>query len=296
MTSQAPDNTLSRVAVPGGGQLLEYRLQKTKQARYFLFLPAQHGPHSRVLAAIHGISRNVQELLAAFIPYAQLHGVVLLAPLFTGKDCTAYQRLGGRGQRSDHLLNEMLDQVQAEHALDCRRLFLFGYSGGAQFAQRYAFAYPNRVCAVVLGAPGWFTMPDKRAAFPRGIAHSKRRRDLHLDPNAFLDVPACVFVGARDTRIDKQLNCSPRVVQAQGRHRLQRAGRWVRAMQDAARTLNKPTLYTRQVLPGAGHSFNECVGKGRMAKRSFEYFLATAYNTQMDSPASTSAATENVCA
>jgi len=296
MTTLAKDNTRSRVAVTGGGELLEYGMRRAGQARFSLFLPAQHGPHSRVLAAIHGISRNVDELLSAFIPYAQRHGVILLAPLFAGRECAAYQRLGGPGQRSDHMLNEMLDQVQAEHAMDCRRFSLFGYSGGAQFAQRYTFAYPQRVCAVALGAPGWFTMPDKRATFPRGIAPSRKMPGLQLDPDAFLDVPACVFVGARDTRIDKQLNCSPRIVQAQGRHRLQRAGRWVRAMQDAARMLNKPTLYTRQVLPGAGHSFAECVEKGHLAKRTFAYLFATSYSEVMDSPASPASVSRDVCA
>ena len=41
--------------------------------------------------------------------------------------------------------------------IDTRRINLFGFSGGAQFAHRYAMAHPGSVNALVLTAPGWFT-------------------------------------------------------------------------------------------------------------------------------------------
>ena len=79
------------------------------------------------------------------------------------------------------------------------RFYLTGYSGGAQFAHRYAFAYPRRVAALAVCAAGWYTFPDPGLVYPHGLRLGGRLPGVTFNPAAILRVPAVAFVGARDT-------------------------------------------------------------------------------------------------
>lgn len=49
------------------------------------------------------------------------------------------------------------------------KIFLVGFSGGGQFAQRFFYLYPERLYAVSIGAPGHMTRLDETLAWPQGI-------------------------------------------------------------------------------------------------------------------------------
>jgi pimeloyl-ACP methyl ester carboxylesterase len=258
--------------------VLERRLRGDPAQIYYLYLPESAPPGARLLVSLHGVSRNAREHAERFARRAERYGVVLVAPLFPHDRFPDYQRLGreGRGRRADRVLNRIIAEVASLTGADARAVYMFGYSGGGQFVHRYAMAYPERVAAIAVGAAGWYTFPDDRRRYPRGIAGTEGPLGLDLDPDAFLRVPACVLVGERDGGRDAELRQSPRIDRQQGETRIERGRRWVEAMTRAARARGLDTPYRFQLLPGADHSFRRCVRRGRMHKAVFEWLLVAA--------------------
>ena len=222
-----------------------------------------------MLVTVHGISRNARAHVQAFAALAERYGIAVVAPLFDHQNFPDYQRFRrkGRGIRSDHALAEILLDVAGRTPLRTDRFCIFGYSGGAQFAHRYAFANPERITAMALGAAGWYTLPRQKDRFPHGLNSNPIMPDLDFDAEQILQIPACVFVGERDTERDHALNRSARIDKHQGKTRLCRARLWVRMMNRAARHRGLATPILLDTLPRVGHSFSDSVANGKIIER-----------------------------
>ncbi len=240
--------------------------------QYFLYVPQRGGANAPVFVTVHGISRNAREHAERFASFAERYGVVLIAPYFSKESFPDYQRLGrkGKGERADLALDNIVTEVGRLTGAQTGKLFLFGYSGGAQFVHRYTLAHPERVAKVVLGAPGWYTFPDPTVKYPKGIAQTKRLPDVTFDPAGFLAIPTCVLVGERDVRQDVALNKSPMLAQQQGSTRLERGEHWISAMTRAAKAQGLKTSYTFQTLPRSRHSFTQSMKRGKMGEMVFD--------------------------
>lgn len=216
-----------------------------------------------VLVAVHGISRNAAEQVRVFAPGAERSGLLVLAPSFPEHRFPDYQRLGrrGRGPRADLALDRLLWALRRT-GLASDELFLFGYSGGGQFAHRFALAHPERVRAVAVAAAGWYTFPEPGGVYPQGLRVDGDLPGVRLRPRAFLRVPTLVAVGDADRCRDNSLRRSRSVDRRQGRHRADRARRWVRAMRRAAAARGLSSRIELVMLPGVGHSFGECAAAG----------------------------------
>ena len=241
---------------------------------YYLHLPHRATDASGVLVAVHGISRNAREQVHAFGARAARLGLVTVAPLFTRERFPGYQRLGHsrRGVASfPHVaLQNILEEVADATGADTARSFLFGFSGGAQFAHRYAMRYPDRVRAIALGSAGWYTFPDVGQPFPRGLGATPLAQGI--DPVRFLHVPALVLVGENDDRRDRSLNTSRAIDLQQGRDRIERARRWTGAMRTLASRTGVDARLDMEVMPRCGHDFTDCVRGGGLVERVLDFF------------------------
>lgn len=237
---------------------------------YVVYVPTSGAVGAPVFVTVHGISRNVVEHAKSFSRYCETFGVVLVAPHFAPGSSADYQRLGreGRGPRADLALHGVLEEAGLLTGADTTRIRLFGFSGGAQFAHRYAMAHPHRVAATVIAAAGWYTFPDPRRRYPYGIRRCRELPDLRFDPDEFLRVPFTVVVGDQDLS-DEDLRCSGRVNRQQGETRLERARNWVEAMRAAAELYRVDPLVTLQTIPGGDHSFSGLMRDGGLGDRTF---------------------------
>ena len=235
--------------------------------------PGDEAPRG-LLVCVHGISRNRHEHLEAFRHHADRHGVALLLPLFSQRDYSDYQRLGrkGRGPRADLALLKAIEQARAYLALRDERFDLLGYSGGAQFAHRFALLHPQRVRRIGLGAAGWYTWPDPRVPYPRGTGATAAMPGERFDLAGLLRTPILVWVGDRDRERDPALNTSERIDRMQGGHRVARAVNWVRAMRQAGLRLGIRTEIRLQLLPGVTHAFVEADRIGGIGRLVFDDF------------------------
>ncbi|MEO5616601.1 MAG: hypothetical protein ABIS67_02440, partial [Candidatus Eisenbacteria bacterium] len=252
------------------GRVLHRVLRTDPSQQYLLYVPTHAGREAPILVTVHGVSRNHEEHARLFSPHAEEHDVVLVAPLFTPERNEGYQRLGkGRtGRRADLTLDAIVDEVAKSTGADGRRFRLFGFSGGAQFAHRYVLAHPERVISAAIGAAGWYTFPDDRTPYPYGLGPSTDRSGLRLDPARFLRVPIAVFVGEEDTGGGENLRRNPQV-DRQGTTRLERARRWVAAMNGAARSRGLPPLTSCHEVAGIEHSFRQFMTEGGLGERVF---------------------------
>lgn len=240
--------------------------------RYALQVPSgwSDGP---VIVAVHGISRNWREVMESFAPHCSRVGAVLLVPRFSRKGYRGYQRLesGRRGVPADLALNGVLED--AAHLLDAELgpLRIFGFSGGAQFVHRYALVHPERVERQALAAAGFYTMPDPTTPYPYGLAAGLGGRGP-FDRDGLL-LPTKVFVGADDTERDADLRQSEELDRRQGRHRVERAGRFALSLRTLSGVARRPPSCRLEILPGCDHNFGRCVQIGDLARRAVDFLV-----------------------
>lgn len=243
---------VSRVRIPGPPGLVAY------QAR-----PASDTSRLPALVCVHGVGRGAREQAAKLTPVAERLGLTLMAPRFDALRYPDYQRVGrrGRGERADLALERGLRALARAGGCDGSAL-LVGYSGGAQFAHRYAMLHPERVRGVVAVSAGWYTFPDAARPYPYGLRVGGELPGLRIDLSAFLRVPVLTLVGDGDREHDVHLRRSPRLDRRQGCDRFERAKRFTRALAEAAARCGLPARARFAVLPGAGHSFDACMRAG----------------------------------
>jgi pimeloyl-ACP methyl ester carboxylesterase len=229
-----------------------------------------------MVACIHGISRDAEEQVRLLAPFADRHGFGLLAPVFEAEVWSDYQRLGrrGRGPRADLALQALLAECSPSGLREEGGELLIGFSGGAQFVHRYAMAHARRVRAAVVASAGWYTLPDSDRAYPQGLRVAGDLAGVRFELRALLAVAMRVFVGGADVDRDESLRRSRAIDRRQGRHRVERAERFVRAMERAARKAGVDPRIRLDRLRHAGHSFEACVDAG-LGERAFR-FLAEA--------------------
>ena len=275
---------------PPKGEVQKRSLQSDPHQSYLLYVPTSGGQDAPVLVSVHGLARNAQEQSHVFASYCEAAGAVLLAPLFTRDLHSDYQRLGrlGRGIRADLALDRCIAETASLTGADATRIYLFGFSGGAQFAHRYTLAHPHRVASAVVAASGWYTFPDTRVAYPYGIRQSRKLPGVYFNPEEFLRVPIAVLVGENDLT-DANLRKTARVNEQQGVNRVERARKWVATMQAAADAYRMPSRVTYAEVPGIDHSFGQFCERGRLAERVFEALFGMPIETLHAQPAETPA-------
>ncbi len=249
------------------------QLVSDKATTYHFYRSSRPKSHVPLMVAVHGIRRQAKLQARLFAPFIESIGGALVAPVFSRKRYADYQRLGrhGLGQRSDLALKRILEEVNRMTGISTRSVVIFGYSGGGQFVHRFAMAYPRQIMRMAIAAPGWYTFPERRFRYPEGIGSCEDLPDVFLDPGRFLQIPTMVLVGEHDCTRDQHLNRSGKLDTSQGKNRIERARRWVRAMEAAAAQYNYETEIKFRIVPGCGHSFEECMTDGQMGRRVIDF-------------------------
>lgn len=252
-------------------RILTRSLQDERSVRYLLYVPGTGGLGAPVFVSVHGVSRNAREHAVSFAPYCEKYGVVLVVPIFSQDQFPDYQRLGreGKGLRADLALDAILAEVAATTGAAAAHFHLFGYSGGAQFAQRYTFAHPHRIAGAVIAAAGWYTFPDPSLRFPYGIRPTRKLPGARFDAEEFLSVPMTLIVGASDGG-ERAVRRNRRLDAQQGVTRVERSRRWVAAMRNAAEVYQMESLVTYEEVEGYSHSFRRFIREGVLGSCVFE--------------------------
>ena len=154
---------------------------------------------------VHGSTRVADQYRDAFVGYAEETGSVVLAPLFPcgvlGPDDTESYKFAVRdGVRFDLALLDMVEEARARWGdrIAPGRFCLFGYSGGGQFAHRFAYMHPGSLKALSIGAPGKVTLPQEDLPWWKGLGGLEALIGHKPDLAALRNVPIQLVVGDRD--------------------------------------------------------------------------------------------------
>lgn len=174
---------------------------------FYVHIPADAPQPSQVLLAFHGMGGNGPDEASSISSLADSHGWVTIAPTYAYGDWRDSAQVAKEEEshlpRIVSLLETLPDLLGGP--VDQQAL-LYGFSRGAQTAERLALAFPERVAGVALVSGGTYTVPQVSARdgksplwFPLGVADLGNVMGRRFDPGRFSQVPFWIGVGALDT-------------------------------------------------------------------------------------------------
>lgn len=167
---------------------------------FCLFVPAEI---RRICVYVHGTYRDAAFYRDQLTDFASRNQVLLVCPLFPAGlmdpwDVENYKLLRFCEIRYDLVLLGMLEQICQRYAVSADRFMLGGFSGGAQFAHRFAYFHAERLSALSLAAPGRVTLLDDTLDWWSGLRDAERLFDRAIDIPALRALPIQLLVGAND--------------------------------------------------------------------------------------------------
>jgi len=159
---------------------------------YYLLLPptANDASPAPLLVLLHGSYASPLEVLTPWRDVAAEAGVILVAP----------QSLDSYGWRihddGPAFLRDLVEEVARQHAIDRRRVYLFGHSAGAVHALTLGMLESQYFAAVAVHAgaftdPGSFrVLPLARRKIPLWIVAGER--DRQMPPSAVRETAAAL--------------------------------------------------------------------------------------------------------
>lgn len=197
------------------------------------YRPENHGPNDPVIFVQHGMMRNGDEYRDFWIPAAEKHRLLIVAPTFSDEHFPMAEGYNnglvidekGQARAQQEWLYSVPARVfaalQASGVTVLKQARLYGHSAGGQFAHRLLATQDNAVFSEVVAAnPGWYTLPDLTRVFPEGMGgiglseHELAR---------WFAYPMHIFAGDQDiVEVDPSLPSQPEAL-AQGRSRYARA-------------------------------------------------------------------------
>lgn len=253
--------------------LIKKGIQKkryTDGQTYYTYIPKTiaEKPHlgTEILAVIHGYQGQANGLkgqkitlknMKRFIPYAEKHNTILIAPHFSEKIFDSdYQRFNLDATRSDIRLINLIQLMKNTFPnLKEKKLKLFGFSGGGQFVHRFCAFHPKRIHKAVTSGSGWYMWPDHNVDYPVGLKLEKFPMIKPINLELFIQCHLLVLIGEKDTqqgsfRIDyKDINLND----MQGYDRISRARHWVAAIKKYARSKGLTSNISLKTIPKTEH-------------------------------------------
>jgi pimeloyl-ACP methyl ester carboxylesterase len=218
-----------------------------------------------VLFVFHGVQRNAEDYFRSWLPWARLHGVLLLVPELSrqefpgsrrysqGHVLTRKGRLRRRSRWSLAVPEQIYDALKRENpALGAQEYSLYGHSAGAQFVHRCLLLRPRAPVRLGVAAnAGWYCWPKEAIAYPFGLGGTRLSRE---ELNRALGKKLVLLLGQKDVDPDHRfLNRSPEALQ-QGFHRLARGRGFFAAGRVLAAARLAPFGWSLVEVPGVGHS------------------------------------------
>jgi len=150
---------------------------------FHVFAPDIQATESRLplLLLLHGSYQGGRDLLDAWIEVAAENDLILVAP-----DSTA--EIGWQIKMDGpDFIRAVINRVAQEHPVDCRRIYLFGISGGGVYALTLAMLESDAFAASAVFAAAW-----REPSFFRLTSVAERK------------IPVGLFVGTRDIHFPKR--------------------------------------------------------------------------------------------
>jgi pimeloyl-ACP methyl ester carboxylesterase len=160
---------------------------------------------NNLLVYIHGEGRRFQLILNALRTLGNASGYMIVCPLFPANilrdgNIEGYKYLREGDLRYDEVMIDIVSEVRSAFDFVKPRFLLGGFSGGAQFAHRFLYLYPEMLEAVSIAAPGSVTLLDESLQWWPGIGSMERVFGRHIDLEALKQVDIQLVIGDADKK------------------------------------------------------------------------------------------------
>lgn len=243
----------------------------------FYHIPDSAHQSSPIAMVVHGSARDGEYLRNALKPESDRRNAIILMPNFGSAEYSNnYFLLGNLFDDGENpsvasqndstewtyaIIEQLFIHFRAEVASKDARYDLVGFSGGGQFAHRFAFFAHRPQCdRIVACSSGWYTLPDAASPFPYGLGTTQRASDA--DVRKALATPLHLAVGSADTDPNSSGLRHTAEADAQGLNRVQRANYAFQRAMDQSTALNAPLAWSLHIESGVAHS---AVGMGNYA-------------------------------
>lgn len=204
-TALQPDAALAR-AMYDLGHSTVFAARTDPRFSYCMYVPPHidTAKHPMELVVImHGTGRAFVEYRDAFAEFARWNDCIVLCPLFPvgplgDGNRDGFKQLREGDIRYDDILLDMVAEVGEKFGRTFKTFGLFGYSGGGQFVNRFAYLHPERLWAVSIGAPGSVTLLDPSQDWWVGVRNAEARFGKRIDIDALKQVAVHMIVGKAD--------------------------------------------------------------------------------------------------
>ena len=181
------------------------------------YRPAHATAQSPIVLVQHGVMRNGDDYRDFWIPAADEHGLVIIAPTFSNEqwpDVVSYNNgnllattdraaladtapLTAPETWSYTVVTQLAADLKAAGVLHSQPLYLFGHSAGGQFVHRLlSVLTPGMFTQVAAGNPGWYTLPLLDLPFPEGLGGTPANADSLA---RLFATPLTILAGDQDT-------------------------------------------------------------------------------------------------
>lgn len=259
----AATSAISIASGAGSFSFVDEKGDPSKQMTVYTYLPGGVEPEAaRIVFVMHGVGKNARGYRDTWIEHADKYGFMVIAPLFDreqwGRGAYSYASVIGRdggvpdaSMWSFNVIEHLFDAVKGATGNSSSRYFIYGHSEGGQFVHRLVLFVPNaRYARAVAANPGWYTWPTFAIRYPYGLDGSPAG-DASLKKS--LEREFVLMLGDRDTDPNRSdLRKTPQAM-AQGKHRFERGGNFMKEAQTRATELKAEFGWKIQVVPGAAH-------------------------------------------
>lgn len=243
----------------------------------FYHIPDSAHQSSPIAMVVHGSARDGEYLRNALKPESDRRNAIILMPNFGSAEYSNnYFLLGNLFDDGENpsvasqndstewtyaIIEQLFIHFRAEVASKDARYDLVGFSGGGQFAHRFAlFAHRPQCDRIVACSSGWYTLPDAASPYPYGLGTTQRASDA--DVRKALATPLHLAVGSADTDPNSSGLRHTAEADAQGLNRVQRANYAFQRAMDQSTALNAPLAWSLHLETDVAHS---AVGMGNYA-------------------------------
>lgn len=151
--------------------------------KYYYYIPKSIVKNSAApyLIMVPGLNCSGQDFVTQqFKDFAKREGFVIISPSFMEDDKNFDNQTSYQFPRawSGQALNDILNSFNSGHNMRPSRIYMLGFSAGAQFVSRYAMLYPDYVTACAFNAPGGTDDPLKYQATKFYVAVGNQDEDV----------------------------------------------------------------------------------------------------------------------
>ncbi|NLS07279.1 alpha/beta hydrolase [Rhizobium sp. P32RR-XVIII] len=224
---------------------------------------AGYAPGKDVVFVQHGMLRNGDEYRDFWIPAADRHDLLIVAPTFPDADFKGAENYNdGMVRDAGGLVTPPSSWIYHVPALVAAalveagvitegRVRIFGHSAGSQFLHRMVSLVGfGPFKAVAAANAGWYSLPTLDKPFPAGLAETGL---AEVDLKRLLETPLHVMAGLKDCEATADhLPSQPEAI-AQGPGRLQRARNYFAKAKAAAERLDCGFNWQFTEVPDVAH-------------------------------------------